>query len=146
LRGYIDSIVDNGRSNYSLGQRYQVNYGVLASKVTRRFHLGGDLVLFRTAITSRDRNQLLRYGEKCIDDLLPWHRNCDLPMTFVFACTRATRLEVGFEAALSATVVVAEESARNGIPGNIVQPVSGYGRIQLSFAENWAPGRGGDDY
>ena len=115
LRDYIDTIVDNDCQILHKGQRYRINYGVLASKLPGVFNLGGDLVLFRAAITARDRGQLIRYGEKCIDDLFPWHRNCDLPMTS-FSLVQGDALGGGFEAALSATVVVAEESARMGFP------------------------------
>ena len=115
LRGYIDTIADSAGHILHMGQRYQINYGVLASKTPGVFNLGGDLVLFRAAIASRDRNQLIQYGEKCIDNLFPWHRNCDLPMTS-FSLVQGDALGGGFEAALSATVIVAEESARMGFP------------------------------
>src|SRR5258705_8128663 len=51
LRAYIDSVVDGGGHIIHQGQSYQVNYGVLASKLPGVFNLGGDLVLFRAAIT-----------------------------------------------------------------------------------------------
>jgi DSF synthase len=115
LRGYIDTIVDNGCQISHLGRTYDINYGVLASKLPGVFNLGGDLILFRTAILARDRNQLIEYGKKCVENLFPWHRNCDLPMT-TFSLVQGDALGGGFEAALSATVVVAEESARMGFP------------------------------
>ena len=115
LRSYIDTIVDNDCEISHLGHTYSVNYGVLASKLPGVFNLGGDLILFRTAIVARDRNQLIEYGKKCVDNLFPWHRNCDLPMT-TFSLVQGDALGGGFEAALSASVVVAEESARMGFP------------------------------
>lgn len=115
LRGYIDTIVDNDCQISHLGNTYSVHYGVLASKLPGVFNLGGDLILFRSAILGRDRNQLIEYGKKCVDNLYPWHRNCDLPMT-TFSLVQGDALGGGFEAALSATVVVAEESARMGFP------------------------------
>lgn len=115
LRGYIDSIIDGNGEIVHKGQRHRINYGVLASKVPGVFNLGGDLVLFRSAIASRDRKLLMEYGEKCIDNLYPWHRNCELPMT-TFSLVQGEALGGGFEAALSASVLVAEESARMGFP------------------------------
>ena len=115
LRGYIDTIVDNDCEISHLGHTFAVNYGVLASKLPGVFNLGGDLILFRTAILAGDRNQLIEYGKKCVDNLFPWHRNCDLPMT-TFSLVQGDALGGGFEAALSASVVVAEESARMGFP------------------------------
>ena len=115
LRGYIDTIIDGGGQILHLGQRYQVKYGVLASNSPGVFNLGGDLMMFRAAIALHDKNQLIEYGEKCLDSLFPWHRNCDLPMTS-FSLVQGDALGGGFEAALSASVIVAEESARMGFP------------------------------
>jgi len=58
---------------------------------------------------------LLAYGEACISNLYPWHVNCDLPLT-TMALVQGDALGGGFEAALSATVVIAEESSRMGFP------------------------------
>ena len=126
LRGYIDTIIDNECHISHMGQKFRVNYGVLASKLPGVFNLGGDLMLFRSAITARDRGQLIEYGEKCVDDLFPWHRNCDMPMT-TFSLVQGDALGGGFEAALSATVVVAEESSRMGFPEILFNMFPGMG-------------------
>jgi len=97
------------------GQRQVVRYGILASRSRKIFNLGGDLALFRQAILSRDRAVLLQYGDQCLDNLYPWHRNCDLDMT-TMALVQGDALGGGFEAALSASVLVAEEQARMGFP------------------------------
>jgi DSF synthase len=115
LRDYIDTIVDGGGAITQGGQSYQVRYGVLASKAPGVFNLGGDLALFRHAIESGSHAELVQYGELCIDNLYPWHRNCDLPLT-TMALVQGDALGGGFEAALSASVLVAEESARMGFP------------------------------
>lgn len=115
LRNYIRSITEGGGSLDVQGTKHPVRYGVLASKVSGVFNLGGDLALFRSAIAQRDREALLAYGEQCIQDLYPWHRNCDLEMT-TMALVQGDALGGGFEAALSASVLVAEESARFGFP------------------------------
>jgi DSF synthase len=115
LRNYIDTIVDNNATIKHEGAQHQIRYGVLASKTPGVFNLGGDLALFRHAIETRSRAELVRYGGMCIDDLYPWHRNCDLPMT-TMALVQGDALGGGFEAALSASVLVAEDSARMGFP------------------------------
>jgi len=115
LRGYIDSIVNNGGRFIQRGVQHQIQYGVLASKVPGVFNLGGDLGLFRSYIDARNREGLIAYGEKCVDNLYPWHRNCDLPMTTI-ALVQGDALGGGFEAALSASVLIAEENARMGFP------------------------------
>jgi DSF synthase len=115
LRAYIDSIVQPGGFVWSKGQQHAINYAVVASKVPGIFNLGGDLSLFREAISSKDRDLLIQYARRCIDNLYPWSRNCDLPLTTI-ALVQGDALGGGFECALSASVLVAEESARMGFP------------------------------
>ena len=79
------------------------------------FNLGGDLELFKQAILAQDRELLVRYGRKCIDNQFPWSRNFDLPLTTI-SLVQGDALGGGFECALSSTVIVAEESARMGFP------------------------------
>ena len=115
LRGFVDSIIQPGGLIWHEGQQQAINYAVIASKVPGVFNLGGDLALFREAISRRDRDMLVQYGRKCIDNLYPWSRNCDLPLTTI-ALVQGDALGGGFECALSASVLVAEESSRMGFP------------------------------
>jgi DSF synthase len=115
LRGYVDSIVQPGGLIWHEGSQLPINYAVIASKVPGVFNLGGDLSLFREAIATHDRDMLVQYGRKCIDNLYPWSRNCDLPLTTI-ALVQGDALGGGFECALSASVLVAEESVRMGFP------------------------------
>ena len=115
LRGYIDAIVDNGGHVLAEGRQCKVHYAVIASKVPGVFNLGGDLSMFRDAIRRGDRRTLTRYGEQCVDNLYPWSRNCDLPLTTV-SLVQGDALGGGFECALASSVLIAEESARMGFP------------------------------
>lgn len=115
LRGYVDSIVQPGGLIWHDGHERRIEYAVIASKVPGVFNLGGDLPLFRAAIEAKDRNTLVQYGRKCIDNLYPWSRNCDLPLTTI-SLVQGDALGGGFECALSSSVLVAEESARMGFP------------------------------
>ncbi len=115
LRTYIDTIVNGNGSLWHGGKLQTINYAVLASKIPGIFNLGGDLSFFRSCIEHGDREALLHYGIKCIDDLYPWHRNCELPLTTI-SLVQGDALGGGFEAALSATVLIAEESSRMGFP------------------------------
>lgn len=130
LRGYIDSITRDNGTLVQSGQRHTVRYGVLASRTPGVFNLGGDLAHFRAAIRERDRESLVSYGEKCINDLYPWHRNCDLEMT-TMALVQGDALGGGFEAALSASVLVAEESARMGFPEILFNLFPGMGAFSF---------------
>jgi len=115
LRSYVDSIVQPGGLLWHNGSEHRINYAVIASKVQGVFSLGGDLALFREAIGRHERDTLVQYGRKCVDNLYPWSRNCDLPLTTI-ALVQGDALGGGFECALSASVLVAEESVRMGFP------------------------------
>lgn len=115
LNAFIREIINGGGRLIRDGQSYCVNYAVLSSSTPGIFNLGGDLALFKSAILHKDRTQLERYAKLCVDDLFPWNRNFDLPVTTV-SLVQGTALGGGFEAALASSVVVAEESARMGFP------------------------------
>jgi DSF synthase len=115
LRAFHRSIEQQNGAVWDNGEERRINYLVLGSKVPGVYNLGGDLNLFRDAITQKDRERLMEYGSKCIDNMLPWSRNLDVPLTTV-ALVEGDALGGGFECALSASVLVAEESARMGFP------------------------------
>lgn len=115
LRGYIDSIVDGAGFVTHKHLQYRISYAIIASKVPGVFSLGGDLAYFRDAINKQDRAALIAYGEQCVDNLYPWSRNCDLPLTTI-SLVQGDALGGGFECALASSVLVAEESSRMGFP------------------------------
>ena len=128
LRSFIETIkYGSARGVKPLGP---VCYGVLASRTPGVFNLGGDLSLFRTFIQLQDRRSLLDYGKRCVDNLLAWHRNCDVPMTSI-ALVQGEALGGGFEAALSATVLIAEESSRFGFPEILFNLFPGMGAFSF---------------
>ena len=128
LRQYVDAIAESHLGSPS--GHHEVRYGVLASKTRAIFNLGGDLALFRSYIENQDRDGLVRYGIACVDNLYPWHRNCDLPMTSM-ALIQGDALGGGFEAALSASVLIAEESARMGFPEILFNMFPGMGAFSF---------------
>jgi DSF synthase len=115
LRAFHASIQQGGGMVWENGEETRISYLVLGSKAPGVYNLGGDLTLFREAIGAKDRGRLLEYGRKCIDNLYPWSRNLDLPLTTI-ALVEGDALGGGFECALSASALVAEESARMGFP------------------------------
>ena len=115
LRAFHASIEQQGGLIWDNGEERRISYLVLGSKVPGVYNLGGDLTLFRDAITKKDREKLMEYGRKCIDNMYPWSRNFDLPLTTV-ALVEGNALGGGFECAISASVLVAEESTRMGFP------------------------------
>lgn len=130
LQSVIDTLtVDQGHV-VDAGERHHVQYGVIASRTPRVFNLGGDLALFRSAIRSQDRDALLNYGERCIDVLLSWHRTSEVGITTI-ALVQGDALGGGFEGALSASVLIAEESARLGFPEVLFNLFPGMGAFSF---------------
>jgi DSF synthase len=81
-------------------------------------------------ILSQDRTGLLEYGKRCVENLLGWHRNCDVAMTSI-ALVQGDALGGGFEAALSASVLIAEESSRMGFPEILFNLFPGMGAFSF---------------
>jgi DSF synthase len=115
LRAFHREIEERNGLAFDDGTDDRINYLVLGSKVPGIYNLGGDLSLFRDAITRKDRERLLFYGRKCIENVYPWSRNLELPLTTI-ALVEGDALGGGFECAISASVLVAEESTRLGFP------------------------------
>jgi DSF synthase len=130
LQSYIRTITTSDACMFVQGREHRILYGVLASNRPNVFNLGGDLALFRMLIQNQDRRGLLEYGSKCIDNLLTWHQNCDGLITSI-ALVQGDALGGGFEAALSASVLIAEESSRFGFPEILFNLFPGMGAFSF---------------
>ena len=92
-----------------------IGYFVFASKTPGVFSLGGDLQYFAECVNSGDRDSLHHYARTCIDIV---YRNVNaftLPLV-TMALVQGDALGGGFETALSFDLVVAERSAKMGLP------------------------------
>jgi len=103
-----------------------VRYLILASRAPGVFSLGGDLDLFARLIRAGDDAGLFRYAKACIDVLYPNAVNFDQPMTTI-TLVQGDALGGGFEAAISSNVVVAERSAKFGLPEVLFNLIPGMG-------------------
>jgi len=88
---------------------------VLASRTPGIYNLGGDLRLFADCIQQQDRAQLRDYAHRCVDIVFNHSEGYGQGLTTV-ALVQGQALGGGFEAALSAHVIVAERGARLGLP------------------------------
>jgi DSF synthase len=129
-REFGSSISQSGATIWNHGQQFQVNYVVEASRVPGVYNLGGDLALFREAIGRRDRSMLVDYGEKCIDNVFGWATGFGQGVT-TLSLVQGEALGGGFESALSASVMVAEESSRLGFPEILFNLFPGMGAYSL---------------
>lgn len=130
LYAYIGSIKANGGTLRIGNREERVSYGILGSSMPGIFNLGGDLALFRLLIHTQDRDTLVDYGRRCVENLLEWHRNCDGLITSI-ALVQGDALGGGFEAALSASVLIAEESSRLGFPEILFNLFPGMGAFSF---------------
>jgi DSF synthase len=103
-----------------------VRHLVLGSAAPRTFNLGGDLAAFADAIRRRDAATLQTYADACVDILHPNATALGLPLVTV-ALVQGDALGGGFEAALSSQVIVAERSAKFGLPEILFNLIPGMG-------------------
>jgi len=107
-----------------------IRYIVWSSKFPGVYSLGGDLQLFVELIRKRDREQLLEYATSCCDIVHLNSVSCEAPLITV-ALVRGDALGGGFEAALSSNLVIAERSAKFGLPEILFNLFPGMGAYSL---------------
>jgi DSF synthase len=117
-----------------------LRYVVLGSRRPGVWNLGGDLELLAALIRDRDRAALRRYAHACCE---VGHTNAtglgsDLPIISV-ALVQGDALGGGFEAALSSNVIVAERSAKFGLPEILFNLFPGMGAYTF-LTRRVAPG------
>jgi DSF synthase len=88
---------------------------VMGSRIPGIFNLGGDLGHFAEKIRARDLNALRRYGHLCVEAI---HGNSEAfqAPAVTIALVQGDALGGGFECALAFDVIVAERSAKFGLP------------------------------
>jgi DSF synthase len=92
-----------------------VNYAVIRSGHPDYFSLGGDLRLFRACIRNRDRESLLGYSRLCIEMMVE-RCACSNPDMSTISLVQGRALGGGFETAIAADYLVAEEQSTFGFP------------------------------
>lgn len=107
-----------------------LKYMVLGSRFPGVFNLGGDLELFAGCIERGDLPALVKYGHACIDVVHRAWRNADIPVVSV-ALAQGDALGGGFEALLCFDIVVAERSARFGLPEMLFGLFPGMGAYSI---------------
>lgn len=92
-----------------------IRYMALSSRMPGIFNLGGDLALFAQLIRERNRDALDRYARLSIDVIHANSDSLDLPL-ITASVVQGDALGGGFEAALSSNLIIAEKSAKFGLP------------------------------
>lgn len=112
------------------GSRPTLRFFVGASHIPGVFNLGGDLPSFIEWIRAGDRATLTRYAHACIDIIYANTKNLDLPIVTI-ALVQGDALGGGFETALSFNVIVAEKSAKFGLPEILFNLFPGMGAYSI---------------
>ena len=107
-----------------------MRYVVMASRMPGIFNLGGDLPLFVEQIRAKDRAGLRRYAHACIDVQYARAINMNAPVVSI-SLVQGDALGGGFECALASDVIVAEKSAKFGLPEILFNLFPGMGAYSL---------------
>lgn len=97
------------------GVKLPIHYTVLKSDHPDYYNLGGDLKHFRACIDRRDRIALHQYSKLCLDIMYEWATALNHHATTI-ALVQGRALGGGFETALSADFLIAEEHSEFGFP------------------------------
>jgi DSF synthase len=113
------------------GEEQLLRYYVGGSRVPGIYNLGGDLALFLLLIKARDREALAHYARRCIDCLWTRIRNFGARTLTTISLVQGDALGGGFESVLASDVIVAEESAKMGLPEVLFNLFPGMGAYSL---------------
>lgn len=115
LRGIIDGLQRTGGEWGPPGQVANIGYLVLKSSDPDYFSVGGDLRHFQTCISEGNESGLRTYSSQCLELLFDWSNLLKDRMTSI-SLVQGRALGGGFEMALSADYIVAEEQSTFGFP------------------------------
>ncbi|HWZ47639.1 MAG TPA: crotonase/enoyl-CoA hydratase family protein [Herbaspirillum sp.] len=115
LSALIHTIKEHGTHWHEDGNMIPIHYAVMRSEHPDYFSLGGDLNYFRNCIRQHDKSGLYHYSKLCLDMMYDWATSSSDSMTTI-ALVQGRALGGGFEAALSADFLIAEEHSEFGFP------------------------------
>jgi len=107
-----------------------IRHFVVGSRLPGIFNMGGDLAFFADRIRAGDRAALADYARACIEVVYNNATALDVPIVTI-ALVQGDALGGGFEAALSCDVIVAERSAKFGLPEILFNLFPGMGAYSL---------------
>lgn len=115
LRGVIDALRRTGGTWDLAWPPTEVGYLVVRSSDPEYFSVGGDLQHFRACIDAGDEAAMRAYSMQCLELLADWSALLKDRMTTV-SLVQGRALGGGFEMALSADYIIAEEHSSFGFP------------------------------
>lgn len=146
LGGEIQQVQDWLANNYAMpanGGPDDLRYFVCGSKTPGIYNLGGDLRHFAQCIRTRDLAAMRKYAETCVRMQFANSNSFGAPI-ITMALVQGDALGGGFEHALAFDILVAERSARMGLPEIVFNLFPGMGaysflvrRVGRKMAENF---------
>jgi DSF synthase len=109
---------------------WPIRYFVIASRRPGVFGLGGDLAAFAAAVRRRQREPLRAHAEICVDIMHGLATGFGLPIVTLSA-VHGQCLGGAFEGALVTDFLLAEETARLGLPEIAFNTFPGMGAVSL---------------
>lgn len=116
--------------NSPYGAQWPIRYFVMSSNKPAVFSLGGDLATFAAAVRKRDRDSLRTYAYVCIDVMYGLTSALGLPLV-TLAAVRGQCFGGGFEGAMATDFLIAEESAKLGVPEVAFNTFPGMGAVSF---------------
>ncbi len=104
-----------------------IRYVILGSELPGIFNLGGNLALFQSLIEAGDRERLLHYARVCARGQFRIADHFGGRPVCTVALVQGDALGGGFESALAHDVIIAERSARFGLPEVLFNMFPGMG-------------------
>lgn len=129
LGAEVQQVQDWLADNYALpanGGPDDLRYFVCGSKTPGIYNLGGDLRHFAECIRTRDLAAMRRYAETCVRMQFANYNAFGAPI-ITMALVQGDALGGGFEHALAFDILVAERSARLGLPEIVFNLFPGMG-------------------
>ena len=129
LGAEIQQVQDWVADNYGMSAnegREDLRYFVCGSKTPGVYNLGGDLRHFADCIRARDLGAMRKYAESCVRMQYANSQGFGAPIVTI-ALVQGDALGGGFEHALAFDLIVAERSARLGLPEIIFNLFPGMG-------------------
>jgi DSF synthase len=124
------SIRKTAQAEFRKGRADRLLFQVVTSADRQVFNLGGDLESFIRLIQAGDREGLWEYARLCIDIQYASITHYEIPFTTI-ALVGGEALGGGFEAALSANILIAERRSRFGFPEITFGMFPGMGALSL---------------
>lgn len=115
MEAFRDSVAQMVRSEIERTGESTIRFAVLASDMPEIFNFGGDLGRFVELIRDGDRDGLREYALACIRCTHSFSSSFGVPITSI-ALVQGRAQGGGFEAALSANVLIAERGTQLGFP------------------------------